>query len=89
MKRVSISKALQNVCISIFINVVIALIGGAGIGSKYFKKNIFTSGGMYHYGKYHCSASLLLSKPAVLKDFANALRTYVWTNLLTLIGKVI
>ena len=80
--------AITYTLISVATNIIAALIGGAGIGSKYFRKS-YPKGGAYFYnGTYISSTSLLLSRPEVIRDFAKAIVAYLKGSLVSLLTKI-
>ena len=89
MEKKTFGKAIWDTVISVGVNIAAALIGGAGIGSKFFQKNIFTKGGVYHYGKYFSSRKLLLSVPSVRREFAQSFVKYCRGALISLLGKIV
>ncbi len=75
--------------ISVVTNVVAAIIGGAGVGSKYFKRS-YPKGGAYFYdGMRISSTALLLRRPEVIKDFSKALVKYLQGSLVSLLSKIV
>ncbi len=83
------SFALYYTLISVVTNIITAIIGGAGVGSKYFKRS-YPKGGAYFYdGMRISSTSLLLSRPEVIRDFAKAIVAYLKGSFVSLISKIV
>ncbi|MDW7658897.1 MAG: hypothetical protein SCM11_17150 [Bacillota bacterium] len=77
---------IQLLLTNVGIYIVGALIGGAGVGSKYFNS---ATGYFKYQGRWFSSNRIVLSNPKILADFGRALAKYIYTSFLSALAKIV